>query len=32
MAKINTVMFDFDGTIMDTNRVILQSEHTFQDI
>ncbi|HHU18210.1 MAG TPA: HAD-IA family hydrolase [Clostridiales bacterium] len=31
MAKINTVMFDFDGTIMDTNRVILQSwQHTFR--
>ncbi|MDD2504438.1 MAG: HAD-IA family hydrolase [Clostridia bacterium] len=31
MAKINTVLFDFDGTIMDTNRVILQSwQHTFR--
>lgn len=31
MAKINTVMFDFDGTIMDTNKVILQSwQHTFR--
>ncbi len=30
MAKINTVLFDFDGTIMDTNTVILQSwQHTF---
>jgi len=31
MAKINTVLFDFDGTIMDTNNVILQSwQHTFR--
>ncbi len=30
MTKINTVLFDFDGTIMDTNTVILQSwQHTF---
>ena len=25
MKKINTIMFDFDGTIMDTNDVILNS-------
>lgn len=31
MGKINTVLFDFDGTIMDTNTVILQSwQHTFR--
>lgn len=31
MIKKNTVMFDFDGTIMDTNKVILQSwQHTFR--
>lgn len=31
MTKINTVLFDFDGTIMDTNNVILQSwQHTFR--
>ncbi|MDD4564079.1 MAG: HAD-IA family hydrolase [Eubacteriales bacterium] len=31
MAKINTVMFDFDGTIVDTHKVILQSwQHTFR--
>jgi pyrophosphatase PpaX len=33
MGKINTVLFDFDGTIMDTNEVILQSwQHTFRTI
>ena len=33
MAKINTVLFDFDGTIMDTNNVILQSwQHTFRTV
>ncbi len=33
MAKINTVLFDFDGTIMDTNEVILQSwQHTFKTV
>ncbi len=33
MAKINTVLFDFDGTIMDTNDIILQSwQHTFRTI
>jgi len=33
MAKINTVLFDFDGTIMDTNTVILQSwQHTFRTV
>lgn len=31
MSKINTVLFDFDGTIMDTNDVILMSwQHTFK--
>lgn len=31
MDKINTILFDFDGTMMDTNDVILQSwQHTFQ--
>ncbi len=33
MTKINTVLFDFDGTIMDTNTVILQSwQHTFRTV
>ena len=33
MSKINTVLFDFDGTIMDTNNVILQSwQHTFRTV
>lgn len=33
MGKINTVLFDFDGTIMDTNEVILQSwQHTFRTV
>ncbi len=31
MKKINTVLFDFDGTIMDTNDLILQSwQNTFR--
>jgi len=31
MTKINTILFDFDGTVMDTNDVILQSwQHTFR--
>lgn len=31
MSKIDTVLFDFDGTIMDTNDVILNSwQHTFR--
>lgn len=31
MKKINTVLFDFDGTIMDTNDLIFQSwQHTFR--
>ena len=31
MSKINTILFDFDGTIMDTNNVILMSwQHTFR--
>lgn len=30
MKKVNTIMFDFDGTIMDTNEIILNSwNHTF---
>lgn len=33
MAKINTVLFDFDGTVMNTNDVILESwQHTFRTI
>ena len=33
MGKIDTVLFDFDGTIMDTNDVIFQSwDHTFMKI
>jgi len=33
MAKINTVLFDFDGTIMDTCEVIISSwQHTFMTI
>jgi pyrophosphatase PpaX len=29
--SINTVLFDFDGTVMDTNRVIINSwQHTFR--
>lgn len=31
MSKIDTVLFDFDGTVMDTNNVILMSwQHTFR--
>lgn len=31
MTKINTVLFDFDGTVMDTNGVIINSwQHTFR--
>lgn len=31
MKKIDTILFDFDGTIMDTNNVILMSwQHTFR--
>lgn len=31
MKKIDTVLFDFDGTIMDTNNVIIMSwQHTFR--
>lgn len=33
MAKINTVLFDFDGTIMDTNDLIFKSwQHTFKEL
>lgn len=33
MTTINTVLFDFDGTIMDTNDLILQSwQHTFRTV
>ncbi len=29
--KINTVLFDFDGTLIDTNQVIMESwQHTFE--
>lgn len=31
MGTLKTVLFDFDGTLMDTNQVILQSwQHTFR--
>lgn len=31
MGKIDTVLFDFDGTVMDTNNVIINSwQHTFR--
>lgn len=31
MDKINTILFDFDGTLMDTNEVIINSwQHTFR--
>ncbi|MEG1584546.1 MAG: HAD-IA family hydrolase [Anaerovorax sp.] len=31
MKKINTVLFDFDGTVMDTNDVVIQSwQHAFK--
>lgn len=30
---INTILFDYDGTLMDTNEVVLQSwQHTFRTI
>ncbi len=33
MKKYDTILFDFDGTVMDTNTVILKSwQHTFQTI
>ncbi|MBR5488439.1 MAG: HAD hydrolase-like protein, partial [Firmicutes bacterium] len=28
---VNTILFDYDGTLMDTNEVVLQSwQHTFR--
>lgn len=31
MAKINTILFDFDGTLMDTNALIIESwQHLFR--
>ena len=31
MSRTDTVLFDFDGTVMDTNNVIIQSwQHTFR--
>ena len=33
MNKINTVLFDFDGTVMNTNQVIIESwQHTFRTV
>ncbi|MBR5228361.1 MAG: HAD-IA family hydrolase [Firmicutes bacterium] len=33
MRKINTILFDFDGTLMDTNEVIIQSwQYAFKKI
>lgn len=33
MSKITTVLFDYDGTIMDTNQVVIESwQHTFKTI
>ena len=33
MSKIKAVLFDFDGTIMDTNEIILESwRHTFKTV
>lgn len=33
MKKINTILFDFDGTVMDTNGVIISSwQHTFHTV
>lgn len=33
MSKINTILFDFDGTLMNTNELILGSwQHTFKTI
>jgi pyrophosphatase PpaX len=33
MNKINTVLFDFDGTLMDTNQIIIESwQHTFRTV
>lgn len=31
MGKIDAILFDYDGTLMDTNRVVLESwQHTFR--
>ncbi|MEG0830152.1 MAG: HAD-IA family hydrolase [Anaerovoracaceae bacterium] len=31
MSRINTILFDFDGTVMDTNQVIINSwQHTYR--
>ena len=31
MSKINTILFDYDGTLMDTHEIVLQSwQHTFK--
>ena len=33
MSKFKAVLFDFDGTIMDTNTIILKSwQHTFNTV
>ncbi len=33
MGKVTTILFDYDGTIMDTNRIVLESwQHTFRTI
>ena len=33
MTKINTILFDFDGTIMNTNHLIIQSwQHVFRNV
>ena len=32
-SKIKAVLFDFDGTIMDTNQIIINSwQHTFREL
>ena len=33
MSKITTILFDFDGTIMNTNEVVIKSwQHTFRTV